>query len=548
MKELTQKRNKKILPIFRASIQVLCFLLIPSAFISIFQSMKSVFYAVVHQSGMSGSLLLDILLLVVVTVITGVVGRFFCGWVCAFGSMGDFIYAISKRIRKKVVPVPKMLDFILKGIKYVLLSGIVVFVWGFQLVQIPSGSNPWDLFGMFLTFGSWPSVSTLTSGWVLATIILSAIFAGSFLVERFFCRYLCPLGAYFSLISRLRANTILKKRENCGACSLCTKKCSMGINLSKKDEVHSGECIHCMECVTNCPAQNATMTLVGCDTTAILAGSATAAMIGGAVYLGTYFNSNLSNTTLSSNTTSVEGELLAATSSNLEDGTYEGTGDGFRGELTVEITITEGILSEIEIIDSNDDESYLNRVKNQMIPLMLAAQSSTVDAVSGATYSSNGLIEAVQNALNNAQGGSITLLEEETTADLEEETIEKSNETTETQTESETATLGSVCEIADGVYQGTGTGFRGDTNVSVTVENGNITSISIDSYQDDQRFFEQAVDTVIEEIISNQEATVDAVSGATYSSNGIMDAVADALGLEYTQIEVPSGHGGHHGR
>lgn len=293
----------------------------------------------------------------------------------------------------------------------------------------------------------------------------------------------------------------------------------MGIDLRKVDEVHSGECINCMECVSNCPASNATLPIAGTDAATILAGTASAAMISGAIYLGTYYNSQTDTASLTANTTTVEGVQLAA-SGSYEDGTYEGTGTGFRGDTNVSVTISEGIISEIEITATNDDGKYIDRASNQMIPDMIAAQSSDVDTVSGATYSSNGLIEAVSNALTQAKGGTVTVLEEESA---------------------------SVAEISDGVYEGTGTGFRGDTNVTVTVEGGKITDITIESYQDDERFFEQAVDTVIEEIIANQDATVDAVSGATYSSNGIMGAVADALGLEYTQPEVPSG-GGHHRR
>lgn len=537
MKENLKKRKQIITKYFRTAIQILCFLLIPSAFISIFQSMHNIVNAVVNQTGTFDTMIMDILLLVVVTVITGFFGRFFCGWMCAFGSMADFIYEIRSKLSKKTMTIPKLADQVLKSVKYILFFGITIFVWGFQIIQIPTGSNPWDLFGMFLSLGNWPSFSTLVSGWIPAVVILLAIIICSAMIERFFCRYLCPLGAYFSIISLIRPNTILKNRENCGACTLCTKKCSMGIDLRKVDEVHSGECINCMECVSNCPTSNATLPIAGTDAATILAGTASVAMISGAIYLGTYYNSQIDTTSLTSDTTTVEGAQLAA-SGSYEDGTYEGTGTGFRGNTSVSVTISEGIISEIEITSTNDDGKYIDRASNQMIPDMIATQSSDVDTVSGATYSSNGLIEAVSNALTQAKGGTVTVLEEESESVEESKSVEDS-----AQIEGST----SVAEISDGTYEGTGTGFRGDTNVTVTVEGGIITDITIESYQDDERFFEQAVDTVIEEIIANQDVTVDAVSGATYSSNGIMGAVADALGLEYTQPEVPSG-GGHHRR
>ncbi|MGL5577034.1 MAG: 4Fe-4S binding protein [Sarcina sp.] len=61
--------------------------------------------------------------------------------------------------------------------------------------------------------------------------------------ERFFCRYLCPLGAVFSIISRFKILKINKKKDKCGKCRLCTNKCVMGISLYEDDNVKSGECI-----------------------------------------------------------------------------------------------------------------------------------------------------------------------------------------------------------------------------------------------------------------------------------------------------------------
>ena len=81
----------------------------------------------------------------------------------------------------------------------------------------------------------------------------------------------------------------------------------------------------------------------------------------------------------------------------------------------------------------------------------------------------------------------------------------------------------------------------------MTVQNGLITDITETSKQDDDQFFYRAWTTVIEEIITAQAVEVDAVSGATFSSNSIMEAVSDALGLafENPNSSLPSGHGGH---
>ena len=105
-----------------------------------------------------------------------------------------------------------------------------------------------------------------------------------------------------------------------------------------------------------------------------------------------------------------------------------------------------------------------------------------------------------------------------------------------------------IAAISDGTYQGEGTGFRGTASVSVTVENGAIVDITVESYEDDQEFFVRAESRVISEILSAQSLKVQTVSGATFSSNGIIEAAANALNVTF---ENPNGdapaHGGHGG-
>lgn len=81
----------------------------------------------------------------------------------------------------------------------------------------------------------------------------------------------------------------------------------------------------------------------------------------------------------------------------------------------------------------------------------------------------------------------------------------------------------------DGVYTGEGAGFRGTTKVQVTVEDGYIADITVISFRDERDFFQKAESFVINVILTEQTYDVDAVSGATFSSNSIMEAVADAL-------------------
>jgi uncharacterized protein with FMN-binding domain/polyferredoxin len=557
------KKNKMITTVTRRMVQAVCFIFVPSLFIQIFNSMKSIVMLAFHGQGTISGIMPDIILLASATVVTAVAGRFFCGWMCAFGSTEDFIYRFPRFLaHKKNSPkyISRGSDTLLKAVKYIILAVFAVFVWGLQIMSYPDAADPWALFGRMVSLIKGNAFGTLAEGWMIAAGLLALIFIGSFFIERFFCRYLCPVGAYFSIISRLRPFSIRKTRKNCGNCRLCTSKCSMGINLNDMDRVSSGECINCMECVRYCPSGNAALDLDENKKNAIAVGAVSCSLIVGGYYLGNIYENNSQASAVTSGTqTTTETTMTAAGAyADLADGTYTGSGNGFSGTTTVAVSVKNGYITDVTITSAADEKEYLDRASSTVISEILRTQSPDVDAVSGATYSSNGIISAVRAALSGSSYGAGTA-EESTESDVstaagtaDESTAASDNTEDSTQTETQTGTAASgtsISDIADGTYTGTGTGLRGQTQVSVTVKDGKITDIAIDSYQDDQQFFEKAESTIIDEIISDQSVDVDAVSGATYSSNGIREAVADALGQTFTPSTIQNeGHGGMGGR
>ena len=80
------------------------------------------------------------------------------------------------------------------------------------------------------------------------------ILIASFFIERFFCKYICPAGALYGIISKISPYKI--KRSPCSNCGLCSKKCPMGIDVAKQETVNSAECISCGICVGTCPDKN----------------------------------------------------------------------------------------------------------------------------------------------------------------------------------------------------------------------------------------------------------------------------------------------------
>lgn len=202
---------------------------------------------------------------------------------------------------------------------------------------------------------------------------------------------------------------------------------------------------------------------------------------------------------------------------NLKDGVYTGSGSGFSGTITVQVTVAGGKITAIQIVSSSDDAAYLNRAQ-AVIPSVIAAQSTSVDTVSGATYSSKGILMAIHNALVQATGGLAQAV-----------APAASSGTSSSKPHTTITTVTPANGYADGVYLGEGEGYEGPMTVRVTVFGGKVTSIELVSSMDDEPYFGRAWATVPGRIIAAQTTSVDAVSGATYSSEGIRDAVNNAL-------------------
>ena len=366
-------------------------------------------------------------------------------------------------------------------------------------------TGPWQVFGQYVSFGHWPGLKPLLS---VGGILLLVIFIGSLFVQRFFCRYFCPMGAIYSLISQASFLKIDKPRDGCGKCHLCTSKCPMGMDLTKKDRIAGGECISCQKCVSWCPKGNARFrsrygVLIGVGVTCITI-----------MVSQLFIEGNLAREKTADSVKKTAGNNAEG---NFQNGIYTGTGEGYRGKVTVTVKVADGKITELVLDDYADDKSYMERAKNRIFQEMISRQNTDVDTVSGATYSSNGLIEAVNKALGNEEGEG------------------KKPEQEESEDKQSFIEAGRFQNLTDGIYTGSADAFRGDVEVQVTVEKQKVTDISILSYCDTEEYFFKAAPAVIEQMKAEQSLNVDAVSGATYSSNGIIHAVANALEIPENQ-------------
>jgi polyferredoxin/major membrane immunogen (membrane-anchored lipoprotein) len=406
------KKKPSILQITRTTIQLICFLLLPGLFIDSFNGIKTVIEAISGGSGSINTLLPALFPSVLLIISTMLFGRFFCGFMCAFGTLGDAVHFIGSKVFKIKYRMPEEADRKLKWVKYALLV-ILIITW-IAGIGVFSGWSPWDAFGSLLALP--PDFAYAFQSLTIGTILLLLIIIGSLFVERFFCRYFCPMGAIFALSSKLRIAKIKKTRTGCGKCMVCTNSCKMGIPLYQSDKVSSRECIACMKCVSACPRKNVKFTVASKDAAPLVASVAAASV------LGLYYVGNIgvsafaasSTQTVISDTVSTSSDTAADTSVAVEtqlaasgyaDGTYTGSGTGFHnGTTKVSVTISGGKIASIKSVSTQDDDQYYSRAFSTITSNIISSQSSSVSAVSGATFSSRGIMSAVEDALEQAKG------------------------------------------------------------------------------------------------------------------------------------------------
>lgn len=198
---------------------------------------------------------------------------------------------------------------------------------------------------------------------------------------------------------------------------------------------------------------------------------------------------------------------------DVKDGTYKGSANGYGGKVTVNVTVSKKTMTAIDVVSApGETDSFFQRAKG-VIDEMLTAQSTDVDVVSGATYSSNGIIGAVKNALFGTESNNATA-------------ANAGNAGGSTPSVSKVSESGTW---KDGTYTGSGKGFGGTISVKVTVKDGKISAIDVTSASGETASYFSKAKGIIPKMISGQTTNVDAASGATYSSNGIITAVRNAL-------------------
>jgi polyferredoxin len=227
----------------------------------------------------------------IIIVITFLFGRVFCNWICPFGTLHQFVGwlfnvdSVSKRIERNRYHSSQFLKYsiliafvvmaALGALQIGLLDPIVIMYRGVATFVAPALDSAVDV--MVLVLARFGIELGLTDALKFAPGTASRIFVGSFWIgllfllfvvlnlwkPRFFCRFLCPLGAFLGTLSSRALFRINRNVNQCTDCNLCLMRCEGAAD--PQGQVRMSECFSCMNCIDDCPEDALTFTAVGLD-------------------------------------------------------------------------------------------------------------------------------------------------------------------------------------------------------------------------------------------------------------------------------------------
>ena len=186
---------------------------------------------------LSDPILVSLMLFVIVSFV--IWGRgVFCGWLCPFGALQELTSKLAQKLKVTQIKISNTWHLRLWPIKYILLAGLVgTSFYSMASVNIASEIEPFKT-AISMKFNR---------EWYFIFYAVLLLFIGLF-IERFFCRFLCPLGAFMVVGGKLRIFKSLKRREECGSpCQLCAHDCPINA-IKPTGEIIMDECFYCLDC------------------------------------------------------------------------------------------------------------------------------------------------------------------------------------------------------------------------------------------------------------------------------------------------------------
>jgi ferredoxin len=184
----------------------------------------------------------DLVLFAAAALVALLLGGVFCGWICPFGAIQEWLYALRRKVWRREIELPARVDRLLRYGRYLVL--VLVLGATYSTGELIFGEYcpwraAWHLGGNEVAIGG--------------VAVLGLVVVGGLLVERAWCRYACPLGAVLGLANLVAPVKLRRSEPTCTGCSLCNRKCPMGLKIDGVEQVSDTTCIRCLDCADSCP-------------------------------------------------------------------------------------------------------------------------------------------------------------------------------------------------------------------------------------------------------------------------------------------------------
>ncbi len=194
-----------------------------------------------------------VVLLLVTLVIALVFRRSFCGLLCPFGALQELFARIGLKIFKRRLIIPAVIDQPLRYLKYLILALTIGMAWFYGSLWMA----PYDPYSAYSHLSNAAADLAEEPLAIFGYLILLLTVIGSLLYDRFFCKYLCPMGAFYGIIGKYSLTKVERNESLCISCKQCNKACPVNIDVAQAKQITTMECINCNECVLSCPVKDA---------------------------------------------------------------------------------------------------------------------------------------------------------------------------------------------------------------------------------------------------------------------------------------------------
>jgi polyferredoxin len=194
-----------------------------------------------------------VVVFVTVLLVSLLLKRTFCSWICPVGTLSELLWKLGFALRRGNIRPPRLLDYALRGVKYLLLAFFLASI----MVMMPAAAVRGFIESDYHKLADIRLLDFFLGISATALAVIVGLMVLSVFIRNAFCRYGCPYGALLGLISMLSPVKVTRHGDICVSCGVCSQVCPSYLPVMSSKQVSSPECIGCWRCISHCRAYGA---------------------------------------------------------------------------------------------------------------------------------------------------------------------------------------------------------------------------------------------------------------------------------------------------